>query len=32
MIPIVDPENSGKVIEIITDEGIMELLTDVKSK
>ena len=31
-IPIVDPENSGKVIGIITDEGIMELLTDIKSK
>jgi CBS domain-containing protein len=32
IIPIMDPENNGKVIGIITNEGIMELLTDVKSK
>ena len=32
IIPITDSENNGKVMGIITNEGIMELLTDVKSK
>jgi len=32
IIPITDPENNKKVIGIITNEGIMELLTDIKSK
>jgi CBS domain-containing protein len=28
IIPIIDQENNGKVIGIITNEGIMELLTE----
>ena len=32
IIPIMDSENNGKVMGIITNEGIMELLTDIKSK
>ena len=32
IIPITDSENNGKVMGIITNEGIMELLTDIKSK
>jgi len=31
MIPIIDPKNDGKVIGIITNKGIMELLTDSKN-
>ena len=31
MIPITDPENHGKVIGVVTNKGIMELLTDSKN-
>jgi len=31
MIPIMDPKNNGKAIGIVTNKGIMELLTDSKN-
>jgi len=30
MIPIVDPSNDEKIIRIVANEGIMELLTETK--
>jgi CBS domain-containing protein len=32
MIPITDPNNNGKIIGIVTNNGIMELLEDTKTK
>ena len=32
MIPIIDSNDDGKIIGIVTNEGIMELLTDSKIK
>jgi len=31
MIPIIDPKNHGKVIGVVTNKGVMELLTDTKN-
>ena len=31
MIPIMDPKNYGKVIGVVTNKGVMELLTDTKN-
>jgi predicted transcriptional regulator len=32
MIPIIDPKGSGKIIGIVTADGIMKLLTETKTK
>jgi len=32
MIPIIDPKDSGKIIGIVTADGIMKLLTETKTK
>jgi predicted transcriptional regulator len=32
MIPIIDPKDAGKIIGIVTTDGIMKLLTETKTK